>query len=56
MSQLNKVLATERPEIQTILVELRETLDSLSDLVATLKERPSELLFSNPPRKSEVLK
>jgi len=56
MSQLNKVLATERPEIQTILVELRETLDGLSDLVATLRERPSELLFSNPPRKSEVLK
>jgi paraquat-inducible protein B len=56
MSQLNKVLATERPEIQTILAELRETLDGLNDLVAILKERPSELLFSNPPRKSEVLK
>lgn len=56
MSQLNRVLATERPEIQTIMAELRETLDGLNDLVAILKERPSELLFSNPPRKSEVLK
>jgi paraquat-inducible protein B len=55
-AQLNKVLATERPEIQTILVDLRETLEGLNDLVTILKERPSELLFSNPPRKSEVLK
>jgi SMC interacting uncharacterized protein involved in chromosome segregation len=56
LSQLNKVLATERPEIQTILVELRETMDGLNDLISTLRERPSELLFSNPPRPSEVLK
>lgn len=56
MSHLNKVLATERPEIQTILAELRETLDGLNDLIATLRERPSELFFSNPPRESEVLK
>ncbi|MEN6335177.1 MAG: MlaD family protein [Phycisphaerales bacterium] len=55
-AQLNKVLATERPEIQTILVDLRETLEGLNDLVTILKERPSELLFSNPPRTSEVLK
>ncbi len=54
--QLNKVLATERPEIQTILAELRETMAGLNDLVTELSERPSELLFSNPPRKSEVLK
>mgnify|MGYP007070675236 FL=1 len=54
--QLNKVVATERPEIRTILAELREILDGLSDLVATLRERPSEILFSNPPRKSEVLR
>jgi len=56
ISQLNKVLATERPEIQTILAELRETMDGLNDLISNLRERPSELLFSSPPRKSEVLK
>jgi ABC-type transporter Mla subunit MlaD len=56
ISQLNKVLATERPEIQTILAELRETMDGLSDLISNLRERPSELLFSSPPRKSEVLR
>jgi paraquat-inducible protein B len=56
ISQLNRVLATERPEIQTILSELRETMDSLSELISDLRERPSELLFSSPPRKSEVLR
>jgi hypothetical protein len=56
IGQLNRVLAAERPEIQTILAELRETMDGLNDLVTNLRERPSDLLFSNPPRKSEILK
>jgi len=56
LSQLNKMLATERPEIQTILAELRETIDNLNDLIRNLKQRPSGLLFSSPPRESEVLK
>jgi paraquat-inducible protein B len=56
LSHLNRVLAIERPEVQTILAQLRETMDGLNDLISTLRERPSELLFSNPPRKSEVLK
>jgi len=56
LSQLNKMLATERPEIQTILAELREAMDNLNDLIMNLSERPSELLFSRPPRESEVLK
>jgi len=56
LSQVNNVLAAERPEVQIILAELRETMDNLNDLVQNLQERPSELLFSNPPRPSEVLK
>jgi len=56
LSQINSLLATERPEIQIILAELRDTMDNLNDLVLSLQERPSELLFSNPPRESEVLK
>ena len=56
VSQLNKVLAAEKPEIETILNDFREITDSLNDLVSTLKEHPSELLFSSPPRRSEVLK
>jgi len=56
VSQLNKVLAAEKPEIETILNDFREITDSLNELVSTLKEHPSELLFSDPPRRSEVLK
>ncbi len=56
VSQLNTVLAAEKPQIETILNDLRELTDSLNDLVSTLKEHPSELLFSSPPRRSEVLK
>jgi len=56
LSQVNSLLATERPEVQIILAQLRETMDSLNDLILNLQERPSELLFSNPPRESEVLK
>ncbi|MBP7051217.1 MAG: MCE family protein [Phycisphaerae bacterium] len=56
LSQINSLLATERPEIQIILAELRDTMDNLNDLVLSLQERPSELLFGNPPRESEVLR
>ncbi len=56
LSQVNNLLATERPEIQIILAELRETMGNLNDLILNLRERPSDLLFSNPPRESEVLK
>ena len=54
VSNLNKVIATERPELETILADVRQILDSMQDLISTLKERPSELLFSRPPRRSEV--
>lgn len=54
VSNLNKVIATERPELETILADIRQILDSMQDLISTLKERPSELLFSRPPRRSEV--
>ncbi|MEN6577871.1 MAG: hypothetical protein ABFD90_16115 [Phycisphaerales bacterium] len=56
LSQVNNLLAAERPEVQIILAELRETMDNLNDLILNLQERPSELLFSNPPHESEVLK
>jgi paraquat-inducible protein B len=56
ISQLNRVLATERPEIEAILSGFREAVDSLNDLVAGLRERPSDLLFGRPPPRSEVLR
>ncbi len=56
VSRLNTVLAAEKPQIETILSDLRELTNSLNELISTLKAHPSELLFSSPPRRSEVLK
>ena len=54
--QLNKVIATERPQINATLSEFQQIAESLSELVVALREQPSTLLFSRPPQKSEVLK
>jgi ABC-type transporter Mla subunit MlaD len=56
ISQLNKVLSTERPQINAALSEFQQIAESLSELVTALREQPSSLLFSRPPQKSEVLK
>lgn len=55
LSRIDKLIATERPQIETILATFREILDDLKELTAALKERPSNLLLSRPPRRSEVL-
>jgi len=56
LQRIDKLVATERPEIEIIVANFREISDNLRDLTSALKERPSELLFSKPPRKSEALK
>ena len=56
VAQLNRMIVTERPQIDAMLTEFQQIADSLNDLVSTLKEQPSSLLFGRPPRKSEVLK
>ena len=52
----NALVSTERPGIDRILSDLREITDSLKELIATLEQNPSELLFSKPPKRSEVVK
>ena len=54
--QLNKLLATESAEIAAVMADFRSIMDKLNDLVTSLEENPSELLFSRPPRRSEVVK
>jgi paraquat-inducible protein B len=56
VAQLNRMISSERPQIDTMLTEFQQMADSLNDLVSTLKEQPSSLLFGRPPHKSEVLK
>jgi paraquat-inducible protein B len=52
----NSLISTERPGIERVLSDLREITDSLKELISSLEQNPSEILFSKPPKKSEVLK
>ena len=56
LARFNALIATERPGIERVLNDLREITDSLKELISTLEQNPSELLFSKPPKKSEVVK
>jgi paraquat-inducible protein B len=56
ISQLNRMIAGDRPRVSAMLTEFQQIADSLNELVTTLKEQPSSLLFGRPPRRSEVLK
>ena len=55
MGRFNALIATERPGIERVLNDLREITDSLKELISTVEQNPSELLFSKPPKKSEVV-
>ena len=56
LANFNALISTERPGIERILSDLREIADSLKQLISTVEQNPSELLFSRPPKKSEVVK
>ncbi len=56
LANFNALISTERPGIERVLNDLREITDSLKELIATIEKNPSELLFSKPPKKSEVVK
>ena len=56
VTQLNRMIATEGPRVDTMLSEFQQIADNLNELVSMLKEQPSSLLFGGPPRRSEVLK
>ncbi len=56
LANFNALISTERPGIERVLNDLREIADSLKGLISTLEQNPSELLFSRPPKKSEVVK
>ena len=56
LANFNALVSTERPGIERVLNDLREIADSLKQLISTLEQNPSELLFSKPPKKSEVVK
>ena len=56
LQRIDELLATQRPEIEEAVKNLRGVLANLKDLTESLKRHPSDLIFSQPPRKSEDLK
>jgi len=56
LGRIDKLIATERPQIEMIMANFKEISDNMKDLTESLKRHPSDLLFSKPPSQSEALK
>jgi paraquat-inducible protein B len=56
LGRIDRLVATERPQIEMVLANFKDISDDLKDLTASLKQHPSDLLFSTPPSQSEALK
>ncbi|MEK6711662.1 MAG: MlaD family protein [Nitrospinota bacterium] len=48
MSQLDETVASHREDIGLLITDLRDTAGNLSELSATLRERPSQVIFKPP--------
>ncbi len=55
LAKIDKLISTERPQIEVILANFKEISDNVRELTENLKRHPSELLRSKPPSQSEVL-
>jgi paraquat-inducible protein B len=53
---IDNQLAIQRPVVEGSLENLREISANVKDLSESLKRNPSQLIFSQPPPRSEVLK
>lgn len=54
--RIDKLISTEKPQIEVMLANFKEISDNLKRLTENLKQHPSDLLFSKPPPPSETLK
>jgi len=54
--RIDKLVSTERPQIEMILANFKEISDNLKSLTDNLKRNPSDLLLSKPPSQSEAIK
>jgi len=54
--RIDKLISTERPQIEMILANFKEISDNLKSLTNNLKQNPSDILFSKPPSQSEAIK
>ena len=56
LGRIDKLISTERPQIEIILANFKEISENMKDLTGSLKRRPSDLILSKPPLQSEVFK
>jgi len=56
LEQLEMKVRTEGPEIDEFISNMRAISEDIKELTEMLKEHPSEIMFSRPPAKSEMIK
>jgi phospholipid/cholesterol/gamma-HCH transport system substrate-binding protein/paraquat-inducible protein B len=56
LHRIDKLISSQTPQIEQALEDLRKVSANLEELTESLKKHPSQLIFSQPPPKSEVSK
>ena len=56
LKRIDKLVLTQTPQIEQALEDLRGVSANLKELTDSIKQYPSQLIFSQPPSKSEVSK
>lgn len=54
--RIDKLVSSQTPQIEHALEDLKQVSTNLKELTESLKKHPSELIFSQPPPKSEAVK
>ena len=54
--RIDKLILTQSPQIEQTLENLRGVSTNLKELTNELKQHPSQIIFSQPPSKSEISK
>ena len=56
LGRIDRLVSSEKPQIELILANFKEISENLKDLTANLKQHPSDLLIGKTPSQSEALK
>ena len=56
LERIDRQTANKNDDIERIILNIKAITDDLKELTTMLKEYPSEIIFSQPPAKSELIK
>ena len=56
LERVDRKIANKSADVDRFLRNLRAISDDIKELTGMLKEHPSEIIFSQPPKKSEMIK